>query len=165
MIVLGIDTSLRSTGYAVVEKRGNSFVALEYGNIKNKQSLMLSECLVRIRAQIGSMIDKHSPHAVAIEGTFFAKNAKTAMILGHARGTAIEVSSSKGMSVYEYAPRKVKLAVTGVGTAQKSQVQAMVGRFVGITGSIQEDAADAMAIAICHLNNSSGVAVFKTPQI
>lgn len=165
MIVLGIDTSLRSTGYAVVEKKGNSFSVLDYGNIKNKQSLLLSECLVRIRAKIGVLVDSYSPHAVAVEGVFFAKNAKTAMILGHARGTAIEVCSSKGLHVYEYAPRKVKLAVTGVGTAQKLQVQSMVARFVGITDKIQEDAADAMAIAICHLNNSSGVAVFQTPEI
>lgn len=165
MIVLGIDTSLRSTGYAVVEKKGNSFSVLDYGNIRNKQSLGLSECLVRIRAGIGEIIDAYSPHAVAVEGAFFAKNAKTAMILGHARGTAIEVSSAKGLSVYEYAPRRVKLAVTGVGSAQKSQVQAMVGKFLGINEKIQEDAADAMAIAICHLNNSSGLAALQTKEI
>ncbi len=148
--ILGIDTSLRSSGVAVIEVSGQSMRALAYGNIKNKPKLKHSECLAAIHREIDKLITEFSPDEVAIEGAFFSKNAKTAMILGQARGTVLALSALRSLPVYEYSPRSVKQAVVGVGSAQKNQVGAMVVRLLGLKEPPQEDAADALAIAICH---------------
>ncbi len=148
--ILGVDTSLRSSGVAVLEVSGQQMRALAYGNIKNKPKLKHSECLAAIHREIDKLIEEFSPDEVAIEGAFFYKNAKTAMILGQARGAVLALSALRGLPVYEYSPRSVKLAVVGVGSAQKDQVAKMVMRLLGLAEQPQEDAADALAIAICH---------------
>ncbi len=148
--ILGVDTSLRSTGVAVLEVSGQQMRALAYGRIQNKPKLKHSECLASIHREIELLIEEFSPDEVAIEGAFFAKNAKTAMILGQARGTVLALSALHSLPVYEYSPRSVKQAVVGVGSAQKAQVGAMVTRLLGLAEPPQEDAADALAIAICH---------------
>ena len=96
------------------------------------------------------MIEAHAPDCAAIEGAFFAKNAKTAMVLGQARGAAITACAIKSLELSEYSPRKVKSAIVGTGAAQKDQVAKMVMRLLNLTEQPQEDAADALAIAICH---------------
>jgi len=150
--ILGVDTSLRSTGVAVIEVKGQQMRALAYGNIHNKPKVKHSECLAAIHREIDKLIKEFSPDEVAIEGAFFYKNAKTAMILGQARGAVLTLSALRSLPIYEYSPKTVKRAVVGVGSAQKAQVGAMVTRLLGLAEPPQEDAADALAIAICHVH-------------
>lgn len=158
MRVLGIDTSLRSTGVGVVDSQAGKMLAVEYGRIHNSDHLPLSECLRRIDAGIREIIDRTRPELAAIEDIFFARNARTAMVLGEARGVVIAVCATAGLPVYEYAPRRVKQSVTGVGSADKGQVRKMVMAVLGLTEAPQEDAGDALAIALCHVNSRHGIA-------
>ncbi len=163
--ILGIDTSLRSTGIAVVEAKGNELSAVDYGKIKVSASKPLSECLVALSKGLDDIIKKTRPDAVAIEGAFYSKNAKTAMTLGQVRGVAIAVCAAKNLPVYEYAPRRIKQAVTGNGAADKSQVRKMVMTLLALKEEPQEDAGDALAIAICHLHNMTGHAALAPEAI
>jgi len=148
--ILGIDTSLRSTGVGVLETSGSDLRAVAYGRIRNKPSEPHSRCLENIFNAITELIETHAPDCAAIEGAFFAKNAKTAMVLGQARGVAIAACAIKGLAITEHSPRSVKSALVGSGAAQKDQVAKMVVRLLGLNEQPQEDAADALAIAICH---------------
>jgi crossover junction endodeoxyribonuclease RuvC len=148
--ILGVDTSLRSSGVAVIEVSGQKMQALAYGRIHNKATLSHSGCLAAIHKEIDKLIAEFNPDDVAIEGAFFAKNAKTAMILGQARGVVLAACSLRNLPVYEYSPRSIKQAVVGVGAASKEQVAKMVVRLLGLSELPQEDAADALAAAICH---------------
>ena len=153
--ILGIDTSLRSSGVGIIEARGSELRAVAYGRIRNKPSEPHSRCLGNIFDSITDLIDAHAPDCAAIEGAFFAKNAKTAMILGQARGAAITACALKKLDISEHSPRRVKQAVVGTGTAQKDQVAKMVMRLLNLKEQPQEDAADALAIAICHYHQLS----------
>ena len=163
--VLGIDASLRSTGVAVVDASGNSLSAVEYGTLKMKASEPLSGCLKLLNAGIVEILKRTEPEAVAIEGAFFCKNAKTALTLGEVRGAAIAVCASYGLPIYEYAPRRVKQAVVGYGAASKMQVRAMVVSLLALDGEPQEDAGDALAVAICHLHNRTGHGALMPKEI
>lgn len=163
--VLGIDTSLRSTGVAVVEAAGSTLSAVEYGPLKNSRKAALSECLKRLDEGLCELIARTSPDAAAIEGAFYSKNARTAMILGQARGVAIAACARAGLPVYEYAPRRVKQALVGVGSASKQQVRRMVMTLLNLTEEPQEDAGDALAIAVCHLHSRSGHAALAPSEI
>jgi crossover junction endodeoxyribonuclease RuvC len=165
MRVLGIDTSLRSTGLGVVEARGSLLTAVEQGRVRNPDTLPLSECLCRLDAAIRGIIVRAQPEAAAIEDIFFAKNARTAMILGQARGVAIAACAAAGLPVFEYPPRRVKQAVVGFGGAEKAQVRRMVMAMLKLTEEPQEDAGDALAIAICHLNTRSTIAAMAPKPI
>jgi len=158
MRVLGIDTSLRSTGVGVVESLAGKMRAVEYGRIHNSDRLSLSECLRRIDGGIREIIERTKPELAAIEDIFFAKNARTAMVLGEARGVVIAVCATSGIPVYEYAPRRVKQSVTGIGSADKRQVRKMMMVVLGLKEEPQEDAGDALAIALCHLNSRNPIA-------
>jgi len=153
--ILGIDTSLRSTGVGIIEARGSRLRALAYGWIRMPASAPHSQCLGKIFRSLETLIEEHQPDCAAIEGAFFAKNAKTAMVLGQARGAAITACTQKGIPVYEHSPRSVKQSVVGTGTAQKEQVARMVVRLLGLHDQPQEDAADALAVAICHFHRLS----------
>ena len=148
--ILGIDTSLRSSGVGIIEVKGSDMRALAYGRIRNKPAVPHSTCLENIFNSITELIEAHAPDCAAIEGAFFAKNAKTAMVLGQARGAAITACAIKSLELSEYSPRKVKSAIVGTGAAQKDQVAKMVMRLLNLTEQPREDAADALAIAICH---------------
>ncbi len=148
--ILGIDTSLRSTGVGIIEARGSEMRALAYGRIHNKPKVPHSACLENIYKTISDLIEEHAPDCAAIEGAFFAKNPKTAMTLGQARGAAIAACAVQRLTISEHTPRKVKASVVGTGTADKSQVAKMVMRLLNLKEQPQEDAADALAIAICH---------------
>lgn len=150
--VLGVDTSLRCTGLGVVEAVGTRSRMLECGLVKNKQALPHSTCLLNIQRDVSVWIEKYKPTAVAIEGGFFFKNASTAMVLGEARGVVIACAAGHDVPVFEYSPRKVKQSLVGNGSAQKSQVAEMVRRLLNLQEAPQEDSADALAIAICHLH-------------
>ena len=153
MKILGIDTSLRSTGAAVVELVGTRHALIYSGRIRNAPDVPHSVCLLNIQRAIEAVIDGHRPDAVAIESVFLSKNFKTTLILGEARGAVIAQCARSGLPVYEYEPRRVKQAVTGAGGAQKEQVQRMVQSLLNLPALPQTDEADAAALAICHLHN------------
>ena len=150
MVVLGIDTSLRSSGYGVLEYAGSSLAALDYGTIANRPGLPLSDCLASIFSRVADLVRLHRPDAVAVEKVIYAKNARTMLVLGEARGAVIAAAASAGVRVYEYEPRRVKSAVCGNGMAEKAQVQRMVRVLTNLPLLPQNDAADALAIAIAH---------------
>jgi len=165
MRVLGIDTSLRSTGVGVVESLAGKTLALEYGRIHNPDRIALSECLRRIDGGIREIIARTRPDVASIEDIFFAKNARTAMVLGEARGVVIAACATCGLPVYEYAPRRVKQSITGSGAADKQQVRKMIMVLLGLKTDPQEDAGDALAIALCHLNSRSPAAELQPKPI
>lgn len=155
--VLGIDTSLRSTGIAVVESQGSVLRYVDCGFLKTTPKWRHSRCLKHIAVGIEKMIEATQPDEVSIEGAFFFKNAKTAMVLGEARGVAIATCAAHNLPVYEYAPRRVKQAVVGIGSADKHQVARMVMTLLNLKEQPQSDAADALALAICHINSAHGI--------
>lgn len=163
--ILGVDTSLRSTGLGVVQAEGSRLTAVEFGPVRNPQRLALSECLVRIDRAVTEILERTGAQAAAIEGAFFCENARTAMVLGQARGVAIRACAARGIPVYEYAPRRVKQAIVGYGAATKEQMQKMVARLLALDEEPQEDAADALALAICHLHSRTAVAGLEPEAI
>lgn len=163
--ILGVDTSLRSSGVAVIEVRGQDMRALAYGRIHNKPALLHSGCLAEIHRQVDALVTEFGPDEAAIEGAFFAKNVRTAMILGQARGSVLACCALRTLPVFEYSPRSVKQAVVGVGSAQKEQVAKMVMRLLGLKEQPQEDAADALAIAICHAHQRKAPEALRSKAI
>ncbi|MDA3925808.1 MAG: crossover junction endodeoxyribonuclease RuvC [Kiritimatiellae bacterium] len=155
--ILGIDTSLRSTGVGIVESQGSKMIPIYYGVIKTKSGHPLSDSLLHLQSELEKVIIEHQPQVVAVEGIFFARNVKTAMLLSHARGALIAECAKKGLSVYEYEPRKVKMAVAGYGAAKKEQMQEMVKTLLHLEKKPPHDAADALALAITHLHNSTSI--------
>ena len=165
MRVIGIDASLRSTGIGVVESQAGRLKAVEFVTIRNPASRPHSECLCRVLAELGAVLQRCKPQAAAIEGGFYFKTAKTALVLGEVRGVVIAACASAEIPVYEYSPRLVKQALTGFGAAQKDQVSKMMKAILGVGGEIQEDAADALAIAICHIQSQTGIAELRPEPI
>ena len=155
MIVLGVDTSLRSTGYGVLEVRGTRMRALDYGNIPNAAKLPLTGCLKAIHAKVVELIGVHHPDVMAIEQVIYGKNAGTMLVLGEARGAVLTAAADAGVPAYEYEPRRMKRAVCGNGMAEKGQVQRMVKTLLSLPELPQNDAADALGLAICHANSHS----------
>ncbi len=156
-VAIGFDTSLRSTGVGVVAAAGHRRLARYFAPIRVPAERPLSAALAMIDAEVGRILDEFQPTEAALEGVFFAKNARTSMILCHARGVVVANCAKRGIPVYEYSPSEVKRAVTGVGAAEKAQVQAMVARILTLQQPLQNDAADALAIALAHLNRVTGV--------
>ena len=157
MRVLGIDCGTEYTGYGVVELcQDGKLLCLTCGAIKLSPRESMSARLATIFTRLGVIIDDHHPDNVAIEDVFYALNAKSAIKLGQVRGVAMLAASSAGLQVAEYAPLAIKSAVVGYGRAEKQQVQFMVTRLLNLA-EIPEppDAADALAIAICHLHISA----------
>ena len=150
--ILGVDTSLRSTGVGIIDGVRRDIKVVTYGTIKNKPSVSHSECLWKINREIRSLLEQYDPAVVAIEGIFFFKNAKTAMILGQARGAVLSGCAEHNKPVFEYAPRLVKQSIVGTGRAEKAQVGAMVQRLLNLPSAPSSDAADALAIAMTHLH-------------
>ncbi|MCF7854105.1 MAG: crossover junction endodeoxyribonuclease RuvC [Candidatus Pacebacteria bacterium] len=149
--ILGIDPALRCTGYAVIESDGQTHSAVDCGVIKTPARQPLSECLRRLNGGMLELVKTFAPNAAAIEGGFFSKNAKTAMLLGCARGSVIAALAQHRIDVYEYAPRRVKQAICGYGNAGKEQIATVMSQLLGIdTEGVPLDATDAFAIAICH---------------
>lgn len=164
--IMGVDTSLRSTGIGVVEARGNTFRIIEFGTIKNPQSRIHSESLAFLHQSVMEWIGRCSPDAVAIEGSFYFRNAATAMTLGQARGVVMAAAAQKHLAVYEYAPRRVKQALTGSGTASKEQIIRMIVSLLGIKRTDPtDDEADALALAVCHLQARSSFGVIAPKPV
>lgn len=160
-VAIGFDTSLRSTGVGVVIAEGNARRALHYAPIRVPQTRPMSEALALLDAEVARLLERYQPTEAALEGVFYAKNARTAMILCHARGVVVANCAKRGIPICEYSPAEVKRAVTGVGSAEKAQVQAMVARILALPPPIQNDAADALAIALAHLNRTTGVLALR----
>ncbi len=156
--VLGVDTSLRSSGVGVVQAQGNVLRAIEYSCIRNPASRPHSGCLRTLHAELNALIERTQPDAVAIEGVFYCKNVRTAVTLGQARGAVIAACALAGLPIFEYSPRKVKQALSGSGAGSKQQVSRMVQQILSLNETPQEDAGDALAIAICHLHHRTSVA-------
>ena len=154
MRVIGIDPGSRVCGYGVLEAQNGEVTHLVSGCIVPKPALPLNQRLKVIYDGILKVIDQHSPDVMSIEDIFFAKNAKSAIKLGQARGVALLAGSVSGISVHEYAPTKVKLALTGRGRANKAEVQSMLSRLLGVAEWEGQDASDAVAIALCHIHIS-----------
>ena len=163
--ILGVDTSLRSSGIGIIEAVGGQQNAVAYGRILNRPAELHSDCLWNIFEEVSSLIKMHKPDCAAIEGAFFSKNAKTAMVLGQARGAVLAACAQSKVPVYEHTPRRVKQALTGNGGAQKDQVAKMVKQILKLDEQPQEDAADALAIAITHFHQLNLPEALRTPQI
>ena len=161
MTILGIDTSLRSTGYGVLNVQGSRLSMVECGNIRNAPKLPLTECLRAIHAKVGELIAAHSPDVMAIESVIYGKNAGTMLVLGEARGAVLTAAADAGLPVYEYEPRRMKKAICGNGLAEKEQIQRMVKTLLGLAELPQNDAADALGLAICHANSHSLISMDK----
>ena len=149
--VLGVDTALRCTGYGIVDTDGRRLHAVDCGTIRTKPKEPLSTCLRRLSGGMRQLVEEYAPDVAGIEGGFFAKNAKVAMILGAARGAVIATLADLAIPMYEYAPRRVKQAVCGYGNASKQQVAMLVAEMLSLqVKDIPDDATDALSLAICH---------------
>ncbi len=149
---MGIDPGSRLTGYGIVESDRGELRFLSCGVVRTNQKNSFSHRLNEIFEGINEVIQLHAPTVSAIEDVFVAKNARSALKLGQARGAAVVAILQNGLRVYDYNPKMVKQAVAGYGQAEKSQVQNMVRAILGLSGSPSPDAADALAVAICHAN-------------
>ncbi|MCX6025744.1 MAG: crossover junction endodeoxyribonuclease RuvC [Chloroflexi bacterium] len=152
---LGIDPGTATTGYGVVETTQAGPRAIAYGVIRTPAGWTLARRLQSLHEQLNALIALHDPTTAAVEKLFFQKNVRTAMAVGQARGVALLALSEYGLAVGEYSPLEVKQAVTGYGAAGKRQVQQMVRAILELDDIPRpDDAADALAIAICHLQCS-----------
>lgn len=157
MRVLGIDCGTEYTGYGVAElAHDGKLTCLTCGAIKLSTRESMSSRLAKIFDQLGAIIAEHHPDRVAIEDVFYALNVKSALKLGQVRGVAMLAAASAGLEVAEYSPLSIKCAVVGYGRAEKQQVQHMVTRLLNLAVIPEPpDAADALAIAICHLHTAA----------
>ena len=167
MRVLGIDCGSEFTGFGVVELENSSrqtkLVPIISGAIRLQRREAMPQRLAQIYAELTALMELHRPDVVAIEGIFHAVNAKSALKLGQVRGVALLAAANCGLPIAEYAPLTVKCAVTGYGLADKSQVQFMVARLLGLAKAPEPaDAADALAVAICHLHTAATQAALNT---
>lgn len=151
MRIIGIDPGIAITGYGIIDKSGNDFASIAYGKVTTDAGIDTCRRLVEVYKGLLEVIDQYKPQCAAVEELFFSKNAKTAITVGQARGVAILAAANTGLDIYEYTPLQVKQAVVGYGRAQKSQVQAMVKLLLNLKEVPKpDDAADALAIALCH---------------
>lgn len=152
-VILGIDPGTRITGYGVIETDSHTFTPLDYGCIRPPAKLPLHERYCIIHEGIEHLLDQYPIEAVAVESQFVSRNAQSAIKLGMAKGVAILAATKRKIPIYEYAPKKAKLAVVGSGSASKEQVQGMIQALLNLSAPpTPEDAADALALAICHAN-------------
>lgn len=153
MRILGIDPGTRITGYGLIDQSGNLLTHVDNGAIYTRSNDAIPLRLSQIYTGLQQAIETYKPDTVAIEKVFVAKNAASALKLGQARGTAIVAGVNAGLPVFEYSALQVKSAVVGYGKAGKGQVQQMVKALLKLPEIAQEDASDALAIAICHANS------------
>jgi crossover junction endodeoxyribonuclease RuvC len=165
MKILGVDPSLRSTGFGLIEADGSHLTPICHGHISNPPSLLPSRCLVRIADTLAGLIQEHEPDVMAVEGLVYVQNTRIAFTLGQVRGVAIAAAAEHGLEIYEYAPRKVKQSVTGLGGAGKTQVGNMVKAMLGLKAAPQPDEADALALAICHAQSCRGAQLNPAKQL
>ncbi|MFW2390665.1 MAG: crossover junction endodeoxyribonuclease RuvC [Polyangiales bacterium] len=151
MRVLGIDPGSRRTGWGVVQLEGTRLVHIGSGTISAPEKLPLAQRLHLIHLGLEEAVGQHAPETIAVEEIFFAKYANAAIKLGHARGVALLVAAQSGLELHEYPPAVVKRTVVGRGAADKVQVGRLVTALLGLKAPPEEDAADALAVAITHI--------------
>jgi crossover junction endodeoxyribonuclease RuvC len=150
VIVLGIDPGTAATGYGIVERNGNKLRLIDYGCFETVPADELPVRLLHIHQAITELIAEHKPELVGVERLFFNKNVQTAFAVGQARGVVLLAAAQAGVPIHEFGPHEVKIAVTGYGRAGKDQVQRMVQALLGMSVLPRpDDAADALAVAIC----------------
>ena len=149
-IILGIDPSLRGTGFGVIRVAKPHPQTLASGTIVCPAGWEHSRCLVKIAQTLRDVVRRHRPTVCVVEGLFYAQNLQTAMLMGEARGAAMATAAEAGLDIYEIAPRKVKQAIVGYGAAQKTAVARMVQRLLDLPEPPAPDAADALALALTH---------------
>ena len=156
MRIFGIDPGSERTGYGCIESSGSRHRLIVCGSLSAPARATFPEKLQAIHAGLKDLLRQHSPECVAIEDIFYAKNVRSALKLGHARGVALLAASEAGMPVIEYSPAEIKRAVVGYGRAEKPQVQEMIRLLLGLERSPSpHDVADALAVAVCHLHTAS----------
>lgn len=153
VLVLGIDPGTATTGYGLVQEEGDALRAVAFGVIRTEPDVPLPQRLASLYAQLSELVQTYQPDAAAVEELFFSRNVRTAMAVGQARGVVLLALAHAHIPLDEYTPRQVKQAVAGYGSAAKDQVQEMVRLLLNLPDVPQpDDAADALAIAICHLH-------------
>jgi crossover junction endodeoxyribonuclease RuvC len=153
MRVLGLDPSLRSTGYGLLDGQGGEYRLLDRGTIKPGRGLAVEHRVNAVREGVERLIREHRPAEAAVENPFYSRNIRTAITLGQVRGAVMTAAASAGVPLFEYSALEIKKAVTGYGQAGKLQVAAMVRALLGLgEEALEEDASDALAAAICHMN-------------
>ncbi|NIO49063.1 MAG: crossover junction endodeoxyribonuclease RuvC [Candidatus Aminicenantes bacterium] len=154
MRVLGIDPSIQSTGFGIIEYSNNAYTVINCGVIKPSRRKLFHHRINEIKSRLDELIAEFEPDEVAIENPFYAQNIKTAITLGQVRGATLVAVASHNCSLYEYSPLEIKKAVTGYGQADKKQVRIMVQTLLDIKDmKLETDASDALATAYCHLNS------------
>lgn len=155
MLVLGVDPGTAITGYGLVSQDGADLALVDYGTINTSQHVPHPQRLQTIHRDLGEIISRHRPSAVAVEKLFFSKNVRTALSVGQARGVVLLAVADAGVPLYEYTPLEVKQSVVGYGRATKDQVQQLV-KLLLLLDFVPEpdDAADAIAVAICHIHSA-----------
>lgn len=156
MIIVGLDPGIAILGYGVIEYKGNKFKVIDYGAITTEPKYSFPNRLKILYSELGSLLDKYKPDAVAIEELFFNKNVKTAINVGQARGVQVLAAVNRGIDIYEYTPLQVKQGVVGYGRAEKKQVQEMVKILLNLKSRPKpDDVADALAVGICHAHSGN----------
>jgi crossover junction endodeoxyribonuclease RuvC len=159
---LGIDPGTAITGYGLVREDDAGLTLVDYGVITTAAGQPLAERLQAIYQGLAEVARKHQPHQAAVEELFFSRNARTALSVGHARGVTLLALADAGLAIYEYKPLEIKQAITGYGGAGKQQVQEMVRLLLNLDHVPQpDDAADAVAVAVCHLHSARMAAAIE----
>ena len=156
MRILGIDPGSRITGYGVITASGHELGFIACGTIRTGGEADFSRRLLTIFRDLCEVIETHQPEVAAVEDIFISSNPRSALKLGHARGAAVVAAQHSGLSIVDYTPRRVKQCVAGYGQAEKSQVQSMVRTLLALDSTPSQDAADSLAVAICHAHHAIG---------
>ncbi|GHU62509.1 crossover junction endodeoxyribonuclease RuvC [Clostridia bacterium] len=158
LVILGVDPGYAILGWGMVEYRVSRHRLLGYGTVETSKDLRMPERLKELYRGLTGIIAKYEPDVAAVEELFFNSNQKTAIKVGEARGAAVLACANAGLDVYEYTPLQIKQALTGYGRAEKQQIQEMVRQVLGLVKPpTPDDAADAVACAICHANASAHI--------
>ncbi len=162
MRILGIDPGLATTGYGLIDYQKNQFRVIQYGVIRTQSKLPMPDRLKKINECMKQLIHQYKPENVAVEELFFNTNAKTALLVGQARGVVLLTAAMEDLPIFEYTPLQVKQGVAGYGRAEKQQIQIMVKTLLNLKEIPKpDDAADALAIAMCHAHTGSFQHLFK----
>jgi crossover junction endodeoxyribonuclease RuvC len=164
-VILGIDPSLRGTGYGVIAPDRPFPRALAHGTIHCPVTWERSRCLLKVAQELRDILQKHRPSVCVVEGLFYAQNLQTALVMGEARGACLVAAAEAGLEIYEIAPRKVKQAIVGYGAAQKAAVAKMVQRLLNLAQPPAPDAGDALALALAYAQENSRYALTAPKRI
>jgi crossover junction endodeoxyribonuclease RuvC len=155
MMILGVDPGTAITGYGIVRSDDEALTMIDYGAITTPADWRLPRRLQHIHQELSALIAKYQPTDAVVEKLFFSKNVRTALSVGQARGVALLAAAQAGLTIHEYTPLQVKQAVVGYGRAEKQQIQQMVKMLLRLDAIPQpDDAADALAVAICHAHSA-----------